>query len=279
LFGTLDLAGVMQLEDWLVMDVGYGRSILQMGGEWHTSSTRIKTVERSAIANKIWPDDTEASNPNGFWFESGNKKVLLTAGAFSTETSEGLAGWNSGVMYYGSLLATLPQSCKFILDGFYQDVSEGDEVLADGVEWVSSLALDIDPEQWYLLLNAVYGNNGDQEDVEREGDFWGIVILPARYLWRDRLEGVLRYEYQGAEEPFGASINSRYAGRAAQKGDVVLDSGGRGDRQQSLYMGLNYYICGHRMKFMSGVEYEEMKSSGRDVYDGWTFFLAFRAHL
>jgi phosphate-selective porin OprO/OprP len=279
LFGTVDLGHQLQFDDDTLV-AGYGRRILQMGGEWHTSSTKIKTVERSAIANKIWPDDTEASNPNGFWLAGGGRSLKFNAGVFSTETSEGLAGWESGAIYYADVVAELPNShTEIIVDGFYQDVSSGDEVLADGLEWASSLSLAYNPDLWYLLLNAVYGNNGSQDDPEREDDFWGVVILPSCYIWKDRLEGVMRYEYMGAENPRGASINSRYAGRAAKKDDIVLDEGGRGDRQQSIYLGINYYIYGHRMKVMSGIEYEEMKSRSDSVYDGWTVYAAFRTYL
>jgi phosphate-selective porin OprO/OprP len=269
----------MQFDDDALV-AGYGRHILKMGGEWYASSTKIKTVERSAIANKIWPDDTESSNPNGFWLASESKALKLNAGVFSTETSEGLAGWESGSIYYADFIASIPDSpAKIILDGFYQDVSAGDEVLADGLEWVTSVSLDYSPDRWYLLLNAVYGNNGSQDDPEREDDFWGFVVLPSCYIWQDRLEGVMRYEYMGAENSRGASINSRYAGRAAKKDDIVLDEGGRGDRQQSIYLGINYYLCGHRLKVMSGIEYEEMKSRGDSVYDGWTAYAAFRTYL
>ncbi len=280
MFSTLDLGGPLAFNDENRLSAGYGRRILPMGAEWHTSSTKIKTVERSAIANKIWPDDGEASNPTGVWLEGGRGPWDLTAGAASTETSEGLADWTGGTLYYGNVTGALGDiPARIILDGFYQDAVAGYDTLAGGLEWVASAAVEYAPESWSILFNVVYGDNGEQSDPEREGDFWGLVILPSRYVWKDCLETVLRYEYQGAENPRGASLNSRYAGYAGKRGDATLAGGGRGDKHQSLYLGFNYYFCGDRLKLMSGIEYERMQSEGADEYEGWTCFAAFRSHL
>jgi hypothetical protein len=280
LFATFNAGDALGFSDESKLLAGYGRSIINMGGEWNRSSTKIKTVERSAIANKIWLDDNEASNPTGVWLDGARNGWEFTTGLFSTETSEGLADWTGGILYYGNIIGNIRDSdIKLIIDGFYQDVEYDRDTLADGVEWVTSAAVEYAPKNWTLLLDTIYGNNGEQSELEKEGDFWGVVILPSHYIWRDRLEAVMRYEYQGAENPQGASLNSRYAGRAEKKGDVILDNGGRGDRHQSIYAGFNYYICGNQLKIMTGIEYEQMKSQGTDIYDGWTFFTALRTYL
>ena len=54
------------------LKIGYGRRDVNMSEEWNMSSKSIKTVERSAISNKIWPADNEFSNPTGFWIEGEN---------------------------------------------------------------------------------------------------------------------------------------------------------------------------------------------------------------
>jgi phosphate-selective porin OprO/OprP len=280
LYATLNAAEYIAIDGLKELLAGYGRRIVHMGAEWHTSSTKIKTVERSAIANKIWPDDNESSNPTGAWLESRYGSTDFTLGAFSSETSEGLADWNGGTLYYASLTQKIGKTpADIILDGFYQDTDDGHDTLAGGVRWVSSAAVEYSSGSGYFTINTIYGNNGTQSEPEREGDFWALVLLPSYYIWRDKLEAVMRYEYQAAENPLGADINSRYAGRAEKKGDVFLEQNGRGDRHQSFYLGLNYYLCGHRLKLMSGIEYEDMQSRGSHVYDGMTGFLAMRMHL
>ena len=45
------------------LQLGYGAREVNMSAEWNVSSKSIKTVERSAISNKIWGYDAEFSNP------------------------------------------------------------------------------------------------------------------------------------------------------------------------------------------------------------------------
>lgn len=67
-----------------------------------------------------------------------------------------------------------------------------------------------------------------------------------------------------------------YAGRADADHSVGLLNGGRGDEHHSIYGGLNYCFCGDNAKVMAGLQYDDISAGGRDVYDGWTAFLAFR---
>lgn len=286
LYATYDLKGAWGVDGFDALKFGYGARELHMGYEWLTSSKKIKTVERSAISNKIWPSDTEFSNPTGAWLEGANGKVGWTFGAFSTTQEDFIAGWDDGQLYYSKLSYDLKDvtgadKSTLYLTSFYQDADLGtDERLAGGVEWASALSFAYERGPWNLSIEGIYGDNGDQSNPAREGSFWGFVFTPSYWLVDDKLEAVFRYQYQGSENDQGIRLNSRYVRRAgAKQGDGVL-SNGRGDEHHSAYLGLNYIICpDHHAKLMLGTEYDTISSGGNDVYDGWTTFLAFRTYF
>ena len=47
----------------------------------------------------------------------------------------------------------------------------------------------------------------------------------------------------------------------------------RGNTYVSTYLGLNYYIHGHKLKLMNGIEYSDM---GGGDYDGYTLMSGLR---
>ena len=65
-------------------------------------------------------------------------------------------------------------------------------------------ALDI------VTANGTVGDNGTQSSATRGGNFYGLVVMPSYEIIEDRLEGVVRYAYQSAEEDEGIRTNSRF---------------------------------------------------------------------
>lgn len=56
-----------------------------------------------------------------------------------------------------------------------------------------------------------------------------------------------------------------------------LTDGGRGDEYQAVYLGLNYYLYGHKLKLMAGTEYHNMSGGGDGGdFDGWTTLVGLR---
>ena len=53
---------------------------------------------------------------------------------------------------------------------------------------------------------------------------------------------------------------------------------GRGDSHHSLYAGLNWYLCGHNAKIMTGVEYQTIDTPDGDE-DATTLLLAYRMYF
>ena len=109
---------------------------------------------------------------------------------------------------------------------------------------------------------------------DRLGDFWGLSIMPMRWLVEDRLKFVSRPQLQSADAPEGIRLNSRYARSAAAKGDADLSlTGGRGDKHNNLYFGWLHA----RMKIVSGIEYDDIETTG-GIFSSWTVSSAFRMY-
>lgn len=263
--------------------IGYGKREVGMGAEWYTSSNTMKVIERAALSNKIWASDTEFSNPTGGWIEISQGNLDTRLGIYTSTQDDFIAGWSDGQLYHLSMKYDYAESsgakkAHLLWTTFYQDADLTDERLAGGVEWATSLSTTYGRGPWEMTLEGIYGNNGDQSNASREGDFWGVIFIPSYWLIDKRLELVGRYHYQGSENSQGARLNGRYSRRAETAGDADLN-GGRGDQHHSYYLGLNYHICGDNLKVMAGVQYDDMNRGNTDVYDGWTTLLGFRTYF
>lgn len=256
------------------LDINYGRHKVNMSQEVHESSKRIKTVERSAVANKLYPE-----RMTGLTVDAAKGNLSGTVGVFSTDSSAEIADWNAGEAYYANITAELGNGDEILLDFLYNDANGtpdnevGDNVGSDLYEWALSLAYVAERGPWEFLVNGTVGDNGDV-GANREGTFWGLVVMPSYWVLADKLEAVARYAYQGSDESQGIRSNSRYL-RRDHGGDVA---GARGDEHHSIYGGLNYFLCGHNAKIMAGVEYEDLQTPVGDV-DALTWWLAFRMYF
>ena len=284
LFGRIDVKDTFGVDGFDKLKIGYGARELAVSEEWNESSRRIKTVERSAISNKIWPFDSEYSNPTGIWIESSRNNVSTELGVFSSTQDDWLASWDDGHVVWGKAVFDVSENSKFdktevLLNGWYQDAEISEDRLGGGLEWATSAAVRITEGPLGIRFNGILGDNGDQTKTEREGSFWGFVVLPTYWLIDDKLEAVGRYQYQGSDNAQGIRLYSRYVRRADDALNIGLPNGGRGDEHHSFYTGLNYYISGNRMKIMAGIQYDDITSGGDDIYNGLSLFAAFRSYF
>jgi hypothetical protein len=108
------------------------------------------------------------------------------------------------------------------------------------------LGSNYDKKRWGLQTSLTYGDNGygDPTDkpknrANRAGDFYGLTVMPWYWLLEKRLQLVFRYEFAASEESEGLRLSSRYI-RGHHDDPVVDVNGGRGDRYNACYLGLNY---------------------------------------
>lgn len=248
----------------------YGRHKFLISQEARESSKKLLTVERSAIANKVF----NSYRATGVTLDWAKSEWEGTFGLFSTDArtraggnTEFIGGWGDGLAYYLSLAYAPTDEWKFRWDYVYNDAdfTRGDDSLF-GYGWATSLSAEYDAGVWGVILNGIYGDNGDASNgvlrANREGNFWGLVVMPYYWIVQDKLQGVVRYQYQGSEEDQGIRINSRYGRRNHGLAVAPATYSGRGDEHHSLYVGLNYLICGHNLKVQAGLEYDWLSTPG-----------------
>lgn len=265
---TFDMKKAFGAGELETLGLSYGRFKFNVTEEVHQSSKEILTVERSAIANKLYGAN---NRPTGVTLDGSLNKWSATLGLFSGEDdSEFIGGWNDGLLYYLSAAHQTNDNMKFVLDLVKNDPSGSDDFA--GYDWAAVLSGVYESGRYGALVSVIAGRN-NSATTDRDGGFHGLVMMPWYYLVEDRLQAVVQYQYAGASESEGIRTNSRYV-RSEHSNSVDVNSG-YGDELHTLYAGLNYYICGHNAKIMGGVEYASLNTPVGDV-DATTFLLAFR---
>ena len=94
-----------------------------------------------------------------------------------------------------------------------------------------------------------------------QNDLIGLQLMPF-YDITDRTQVVFRYTY--LKSSGGDSIRlSKY-----EKGLFGI----KGNEASEMFLGINHYLYGHKLKWQNGIQYTEMDSpSGNGGYDGWGF--------
>ncbi|MGJ8676004.1 MAG: porin [Akkermansiaceae bacterium] len=251
----------------------YGRHKIDMGHESRTSSKKIKTVERSAISNTIY-----GPRYTGLKLIAEKGDWIGTFGVLSLDDNDAIGGWSHGTaLYASSQHQAFGGDVAFdVLYNLDADGS-GDDEVGVGYEWAASGSYETEVGNWNLMVNAIIGDHGDDNysGANRDGLFYGLVVMPSTYIIEDTLEFVARYQYQGSSESEGVRTNSRYF--RADDNNAAVNSG-RGDSHHSLYAGLNYFLCGHNSKIMTGLEYETLDTPIGDA-NATTLWAAYRMYF
>jgi len=252
------------------LTLNYGRFKFNMTEEVHMSSKEIYTVERSAIANKLYGAN---SRPTGFTLDAALGKWSGTVGVFSGEDdSEFIGGWNDGKAYYLSLAHETTDEWRLGLDFVMNDEDGVDDYL--GYAWATAFNAIYEKDRFGAITTAVIGENNGAGI--RGGSFHSLMVMPYYWVVEDRLQAVFQYQYVGSSEAEGMRTNSRYV--RAQHSPGVNVNGGRGDELHTLYAGLNFRICGDNAKVMAGVEYASLDTPTGNV-NALTYLVAFRTYF
>lgn len=229
---------------------GYGLTKIDFGGEWAISSRRIKTVERSNLANIFRP-----GRATGFFGGFEIEKFDFLWGVFSTrDRNYALADWSGGRSFFASVKTKLWDG-KIRADYIYVNATEDQDEVFE-YTWAASLTYERDFGRWEVILNAIYGSNDD-------GDIYGFVFLPSTFLIEDKLELVFRYQWAHSTElQLLPGRRNNMSPRAVALADGVNIA--RGDDNHSIYGGLNYYLCDDNLKLMFGLEYETLEGGITD---------------
>jgi hypothetical protein len=122
-------------------------------------------------------------------------------------------------------------------------------------------------QHWRLMADIIVGKNGDFGDPSQQGYYWGINITPSIWIIQDKLEAVFRYQYAEAERRNGFRISAHSIRRIADQEGANINEG-YGDKHQSAYAGINYYLCGDNTKIMAGIQWDDLQSKNQQIYEG-----------
>lgn len=253
------------------LKLNYGRFKFNMTEQVHMSSKDIFTIERSAMANKLYgannrPTGVTVNGKMGDW--SG------TVGVFSGEDdSEFIGGWNDGQAYYLSVENQFNESWRFVLDYAQNAQANNDDFL--GYEWATAFNAIYEQDRLGTMATLAIGENNSSSSG-KGGTFQSIMMMPWYWIIDKRLQAIVQYEYSQGSEEEGIRTNKRYV-RAEHSPGVNVNSG-YGDQLQTLYAGLNYYICGDNLKIMGGIELSALETADGNV-DTVTYLLGFRTYF
>jgi phosphate-selective porin OprO/OprP len=100
-----------------------------------------------------------------------------------------------------------------------------------------------------------------------QSDVRGLMVMPYMNVM-DALQLVGRYTRVTSAEVNGVQLNT-YENRIV---------GGRGDRYNEVYAGVNYYVYGHKLKLQTGVQVGDLSDRAQDggAYSGFTWTTGLR---
>jgi phosphate-selective porin OprO/OprP len=268
------------------LTVSAGKMKAKLGREQEISSKEILTFERSLVSNLFFPGELTGIMANGkglydYW--------SYELGVYGSDRARQFSSFDQGAVILGKIgydyssqagLDTAIASFQYMYnsDPGYQ----GEEVEDDNFYSSSSpvftntigLNTDITQGRFGLTADLLYGF-GYEGDAEQKGatspidqsNVFGISLIPS-YFIADGLQLIGRLQLATSADPDGLSLPNRYEKWAPS---AATDS--KGNTYFSAYAGVNYYIYGHKLKIMNGIEYSKLGGGG---YDGYTFLSGLR---
>jgi phosphate-selective porin OprO/OprP len=228
-----------------------------------TSSNSLLTIDRSPLAYNLgfseeYLPGVQVEGESGPW---GWKLGVFSAGTADRD----FGAFNAGTIGFASVSRDVSaftglQKSSLRLDAMTQS---NDAQNATGMpkafsrNHAAGISLISQNTQGAWGFDAELGlteGQGSQSDLK------GVQLMPS-YSFDKDWQAVLRYTRVTSAENNGVSF-LRY--------ESMLTSG-KGDRLEEIYLGLNRYFYGHKLKFQLGVQHTKMIDSANDggAYAGW----------
>lgn len=230
-----------------------------------TSSKRLLTPERNALTHNLW---FVAEYFTGLDLKGDcGAGWSCRGGLYSSDGSDELSEFNAS---YFSLLSVKREmgdqwgQDKLSLRLDYVHNDEDDEASTRHFNDVLSLVTHWQNGPWGLSAD-ISGGLG----WKNQSDILGLVAMPW-WMQSPDLQWVARYTFMYSDDDNGLRLN-RY------ERDIVK---GRGDQYHELFLGLNWYFYGHKLKWQNGFHYTDMQDDANDggEYQGWGLISGLRAY-
>jgi phosphate-selective porin OprO/OprP len=272
-------------------NVSAGKTKTRFTREQEISSNNILTIERSLLANTMFPGELTGIWTNG---KGVQEYWLYELGVYGSDRVREFSEFDQGAIVLGKVgydyssqagLDSAVASIHYMhnTEPGFAELKETNYTPSTSPDFTDSIALtnDINHGRYGLTTELLYGFGYDGKadrynsrgttygpQTVEQSDVFGITIIPS-YFVADGLQLVGRLQVATCEDADDLRVPSRYE-RLAEDG---TGNAGRGNTYVSTYLGLNYYIYGHKLKLMNGIEYSDM---GGGDYDGYTLMSGLR---
>lgn len=269
------------------LNISAGKTKVKFTREQEISSKEILTIERSLISNTLFPGELTGAWVSGKGIQ---EHWLYELGIYGSDRVREFSSFDQGVVVLGKIgydysaqagLDTAVASFHYMHNtspGF-ADLKDDAYTPSTSPDFTDSIALtnDITSGRFGLTTELLYGFGfeGTEDRYSSKGkygpqainqsDVFALSIIPS-YFIADGLQLVGRLQVASSSDPDGLRVPSRYE-------RLVAGDDEKGNTYTSAYLGLNYYLHGHKLKLMNGVEYSHM---GGGDYDGYTFMSGLR---
>jgi len=248
--------------DALVLTAGKHSAPFTMDGS--TSSKELLAIDRANLANNLWfpqeyfPGVSAAGRPGKWRYFLG----LYSSGSATPE----FGNFDGGVFVLSTIGYDFAESLKakkaVLAINYVYNQEDEDNTFTRSLGDVVSLSFNFERSRWGFRtdLSGGLGYLG-------QSDLWGAMAMPY-YNFTPKLQAVARYTWLESRDDNGI--------RFARYEDQVIS--GRGDKYSEGYLGLNYYLYGHKLKLQTGVQYAEMRDRANDGgdYSGWAWTTGLR---
>lgn len=229
-----------------------------------TSSNKLKTLERSNIANNLWFTKEYFTGIK----VSGrvNQQMTYQAGVYSSDGDDEF-GVGAGVFGLMSMTYQVKESEFWETISYRVDYvfNEEDEAAnTRDFSQVLSTSVKVKKGAWGVDSEFAAGRG-----YFEQSDLWGISTMPYLNL-NEKIQLVARYTYMKSTEINGLRLN-RYEAKAVD---------GQGDKYYELYTGVNYFINSNKLKLQLGAQYTDMQDKANDggEFSGVSIVAGIRAY-
>ena len=221
-----------------------------------TSSKDLLAIDRSNLSNNIWfPQEyipgISVSGEVDEWVYYGG---VYTGGTANREFGEFDAGVFTLAAVGYDFGEKLGAKEALLMGNYVYGQEDPGNTFTRQLEHVVSANFKFEAERW-----GVRGDLSRAIGYLEQSDLFGLMTMPF-FNVTDKLQAVGRYTLITSDSPNGVRL-------ATYENRVIS---GQGDRYNEVYLGLNYFFYGHKLKLQGGVQFARMRDEAADggAYSG-----------
>lgn len=237
-------------------------------GRFFTQEYRIPTRELIVFDQSLLVNAMVPRGVTGAWVNGDLGRWTYALAGYAGDYQREFSRFNAGAVVQANLGYDFAEPLgldQAVVRLDYQGSTSGDNSFGPG-KFSNAFSLNTTVEQ-----GRFYGYTDFLGGMGRgsQGDVWGVTLTPTYYLIEKTLQLVLRYQYAHGDND-GLKL-PRYEVLAPE----IQDTKGVGSDYHAVYLGVNYYLYGHKLKLMTGLEHNNLEGGKKD-FSGWTYLAGVR---